>query len=217
MRMLTLSTGSFLGLVFAFGAGAQSPERKVAEPPAASAKLLREQLSKGGYVIYFRHGATETTGANDDLADLSKCETQRNLSAQGRAQMRDIGAAFRALHIPVGVVKSSPFCRCRDTAQLAFGKHEVSEDLYFAIDVTPEHRARITASLRSMLATPPRAGTNTVLVSHTANLSEAAGIWPKPEAAAYIFRPLRGGHFEAVAKVLPNEWATAAKAGARTR
>ena len=189
---------------------AAKPQSEAAakEPPSADSKLLREQLATGGYVIYFRHAATDTAGAKDEAADIAKCETQRNLSALGRDQAKQIGAAFRALRIKVGSVVTSPFCRCKDTAQLAFGKHTVNPDLYFAISMGAEERKRITDSLRKMLSTPPPAGTNTVLVSHTANLSEAAGIWPKPEGAAYIFRPLPGGRFEAVAKVLPEEWAT---------
>ena len=44
----------------------------------------------------------------------------------------------------------------------------------------PVETKRITESLRRMLSTPPKA-INTVIVSYTASLREAAGIWPKPE------------------------------------
>jgi hypothetical protein len=57
-----------------------------------------------------------------------------------------------------------------------------------------------------MLSTPPAKATNAVIVSHTANLREAAGIWPKPEGVAYVFRPLPEGKFEAIAMVLPEDW-----------
>jgi len=67
-----------------------------------------------------------------------------------------------------------------------------------------------------LLATRPAAASNTVIVAHTANLREAAGIWPKPEGVAYVFRPLGNGNFEPVAKVLPEEWSQVAVAiGAR--
>jgi broad specificity phosphatase PhoE len=60
---------------------------------------------------------------------LDDCATQRNLSAEGRAHARRIGEAFRKMQIPVGRVLSSPWCRCVETAKLAFGGAEVSEPL----------------------------------------------------------------------------------------
>jgi phosphohistidine phosphatase SixA len=164
------------------------------------------ELRKGGLVIYFRHGPTDQTGSSDETADLMKCETQRNLSAEGRGQMTQIGKAFRALKIPVGTVTTSPFCRCKDTAKLAFDHFTVSNDLYFAIGVDANATKQYTESLRRMLSTPPAQATNAVIVSHSANLREAAGIWPKPEGVAYVFRPLPGGEFEAIAMVLPDDW-----------
>jgi phosphohistidine phosphatase SixA len=164
------------------------------------------ELRNGGLVIYFRHGATNQTGSSDEAADLTKCETQRNLSAEGREQVTQIGKAFQSLKIPVGSVTTSPFCRCKDTAQLAFGRFTVSDDLYFAIGTGAGETIRFAESLRRMLSTAPAEATNTVVVSHTANLREATGIWPKREGVAYVFRPLPGGKFEVIAMVPPEDW-----------
>jgi phosphohistidine phosphatase SixA len=189
----------------------------IAAAPASAADKLADlssvlgELRKGGFVIYFRHGATDQTGPSDEAADLMKCETQRNLSAAGREQATQIGKAFQTLRIPVGTVTTSPFCRCKDTAQLAFGRSSVSNDLYFAIGTNESETKRFTESLRGMLSTPPAKAANSVIVSHTANLREAAGIWPKPEGVAYIFRPLPNGKFEPIAMVLPEEWGKVAK------
>jgi phosphohistidine phosphatase SixA len=189
----------------------------VAAAPAIAADKLADlssvlgELRKGGLVIYFRHGATDQTGPSDEAADLMKCETQRNLSAAGREQASQIGKAFQALKIPVGTVTTSPFCRCKDTAKLAFGRFTVSNDLYFAIGTNASETKRFTESLRGMLSTPPAKATNAVIVSHTANLREAAGIWPKPEGVAYVFRPLPEGKFEPIAMVLPEDWGKVAK------
>ena len=49
------------------------------------------ELRRGGLVVYFRHGTSDQTGAGDEAADLAKCETQRNLSAEGREQATQIG------------------------------------------------------------------------------------------------------------------------------
>ena len=176
------------------------------EAPLADLHSIASQLRKGGYVIFFRHCATEETGATDEAADLERCDTQRNLSAAGRAQAAAIGKSVKALGIPIGLVFTSPFCRAKDTAQLAFGRYVVNDDLLFVINMNAQQTERITASLRRMLSTPPKKGTNTVLISHSANLREAAGIFAKPEGVAYVFRPLPNGRFEPIARVLPEEW-----------
>ena len=121
------------------------------------------------------------------------------------------GKAFKALGIPVSTVTASPFCRTRDTAQLAFGHLNVSNDLYLTIGVDANETYRVTESLRRMLSTPPPNATNAVIVSHMSNLREATGIWPKPEGVAYVFRPLPGGKFLAIARVLPEDWGNVAK------
>jgi phosphohistidine phosphatase SixA len=196
---------TLIGLVATMSLVIPAHAAPAAERLADLSSVLGE-LRKGGLVIYFRHGLTDQTGTSDEAADLMKCETQRNLSAEGREQATRIGKAFQALRIPVGTVTTSPFCRCKDTAKLAFDRFTVSNDLYFAIGTDASATTQYTESLRRMLSTPPAKATNAVIVSHTANLREAAGIWPKPEGVAYVFRPLPGGKFEAIAMVLPEDW-----------
>lgn len=193
--------GFAVALAFAGMATSVAAETKLGD----LASVLN-QLRQGGFVIYFRHAATERTGANDEAADLEKCETQRGLSDKGRAQAAQIGEGVKRLRIPIGQVISSPFCRCKDTATLAFGRVRVDMGLYFALVPDPEEVKRLAASTREMLSTAPAAGTNTVLVSHTANLREAAGIWPKHEGMAYVFRPLGDGKFEPAAMIMPEDW-----------
>ena len=55
---------------------------------------------------------------------LGACSTQRNLSDKGREQARRIGAWFRDRGLQPARVRSSPWCRCLDTARLAFGGTE---------------------------------------------------------------------------------------------
>ena len=119
---------------------------------------------------------------------------------------RDIGTAFQSLRIPVGKVLTSPYCRAVDTAELAFGRHESSNALYFAIGLGKEEREVQSVALRQMLSTAPKAGSNTVIISHHANLKEAAGIWPKQEGDAHVFRPRPGGGFDEVGEIAPDEW-----------
>lgn len=200
-----------LVILFLAGFAAGPTVTQAQDPDLAGLEGVLDELRGGGFVIYFRHAETDHSGGSDEAAKLDDCSTQRNLSPEGREQAKRIGKAFRELDIPVGVVVSSPFCRCKDTAELAFGNYTVDDDLYFAIGISSDETARITESLRRMLSSPPANGTNTIIVSHTANLREAADIWPKPEGVAYVFRPLEGDEFEPVSRVEPEEWSKLAE------
>lgn len=176
-------------------------------PPAPSMDMpsLVRALQGGGYVIYFRHAATDQSKADSDRLDLKNCATQRNLSEKGREQAQVIGKAFSALGIKVSSVLSSPYCRSIDTAKIAFGKATVVQDLEFAVAKNEAETKKLAAALRKHLGTRPARGTNIVIVAHSANLKEAVGIWPQPEGAAYIFQP-QGEGTKYVARVGPEEW-----------
>jgi phosphohistidine phosphatase SixA len=191
------------------------PPSPTAAPPTATpdrtapleGQPLVDALRRGGYVIYFRHAATDQTQTD---RDLSRCETQRNLNEQGRAEARAIGQAFRALNIPIGQVLSSGYCRARDTAQLAFGRAEIVRDIS---GLPAADRDRRAAALRRLLGTPPPAGTNTVIVSHGFNITAAANI-SIAEGEAAIFAPGVEEGFALVARVLPGDWAALVEAAA---
>ncbi len=77
-------------------------------------------LRKGGLVVVFRHALAPGTFDPPGLR-LGDCSTQRNLSDEGRAQARRIGEWFRERQLQPAAVRSSPWCRCMDSATLAFG------------------------------------------------------------------------------------------------
>ena len=176
-------------------------------PPVLEGRDLVQALRDGGYVLYFRHGITDHQRNDVDRVDLSNCATQRPLSAEGRQQMREVGRAIKALGIHVSTVLSSPYCRCVDTAELAFGPAKVSDLLKHTV-VADEQTVKLRAgALREMLGTvPPVPGTNTVIAGHTANLQDATGIWPKPEGVAIVFQPDGNGDFTFVARVPSGDW-----------
>ena len=177
-----------------------------AETPLLAASELVPMLKAGGYVLYFRHAATDRSREDAHPVKFDDCTNQRVLSAAGQTQATEIGQAMRRLEIPVGDIASSPYCRCRNTAELAFGRYRVDENLYFAMTAGPQERRRISTALRSMLSRPPAGGRNDVIVSHTANLREAAGIWPKPEGVVWVIKPDGKGAFTALGKIDPGEW-----------
>lgn len=173
-------------------------------PASAAQSGLLEALRGGGHVLFFRHAATDFSQPDADRLNLESCRTQRNLSEGGRSQARDIGAAFRRLRIPVGVVLASPYCRTLETARLAFGNATATRDLVSPVSA-PEGEAQLTTALRRLLATPPRAGTNTVLVGHQFSLQNAADV-NLAEGEAAVFRPV-GASFRLVGRVTADGWA----------
>jgi len=81
-----------------------------------AAALLRD----GGVVFALRHALAPGTFDPPQFKP-GDCSTQRNLSEEGRAQARRIGEWFKARSLQPARVRSSPWCRCVDTATLAFG------------------------------------------------------------------------------------------------
>ena len=175
---------------------------------ALSGEALAAALQRGGYVIYFRHADTGPAYPEQSV-DLQRCETQRNLNDNGREEAKLIGAQFRMLRIPVGEVLASEFCRCKETADIAFGHHTI-EPLLTGVGRSAEaapRRERAIAALRKMLGAPPAAGKNTVLVSHGYNLWDAEGFHLGTQGEAAIYKPDGKGRYALVARLLPREWA----------
>ena len=186
-------------------------ETEAEEMPAHVAQFsgpqLLEELKKGGYTVYFRHAKTDRKQVDTENSDLEYCETQRNLSDDGRKKAAAIGKALKEAGIPVGNVSSSPYCRCKDTASLALGNgYEVLDDLQFAINAPPEKRKQREETLKNLLGSAPEDGTNNFMVSHTGNLKEAMKIWPKPEGVMVVFKPQGDSHAEYMGMIKPDEW-----------
>lgn len=164
-------------------------ETKVDLANKTEAKKLSESLTQGGYVIYWRHTKTEKEQRDAANVNLQECATQRNLSDEGREQAKQVGEHFRRLGIKIGKVLSSPYCRCHESASLAFNYVEQDYNLYFSIDMNKSTRDTHSRELQKYLNTPPPKGQNTIIVGHTANLMEATGIWPSSEGVMHIFKP----------------------------
>jgi virginiamycin B lyase len=168
---------------------------------------LGNQLRRGGVVLVLRHAATDMSKPDKDPVDLADCATQRNLSAQGRADARAIGRGIRRLKVRVGVVLTSPFCRTAETARLAFsGRGTVSGALLNT--VTAPHDASWRRQIRAaqrLLGTKPTAGTVTALVTHGSVVADATGL-ALEEGETLVFRPLGNSRFRFAGRILPGEW-----------
>jgi broad specificity phosphatase PhoE len=140
---------------------------------ALADEALWSLLKQGGQVVLMRHAVT-TPGVGDPPGfRLDDCSTQRNLTDAGRQDARRVGAAFRARNIVVESVYSSPWCRCVETANLAFGKSEMSAALS-NLFTHPENRERQVREMQELIsAGGPH---NRVLVSHGATILALTGV-----------------------------------------
>ena len=82
-------------------------------------KKLFKELNDGGKLIFIRHAYAPGSGDPNNF-NLNDCSTQRNLSEEGRKQAEYIGEFFSDNEINIDKVLSSEWCRCKETAQIAF-------------------------------------------------------------------------------------------------
>ena len=100
-------------------------------PSTIKADLNQElsvELKKGGKIIFIRH-AYAPGGGDPENFDINNCDTQRNLSDEGRDQAKEIGNFFKENDVPIFKVFSSEWCRCKETAELAFTNFETKDFL----------------------------------------------------------------------------------------
>jgi broad specificity phosphatase PhoE len=172
----------------------------LAAAPAPAGEAGWSLLEGGGQVVMIRHGSTVPGTGDPPGFRLDDCATQRALSEQGRVEARRLGAAFRERGIPVGRVLSSQWCRCLETARIAFGRAEpapILNSLY--ADRTRE--AEQVRAVRALAGTRP-AGGNLILVSHQFTIAAATGVYPEP-GELVILTPEGGGRFRVAGRILP--------------
>jgi len=155
-------------------------------------------LQRGAHVILLRHAVT-TPGVGDPPGfKLDDCRTQRNLTDEGRADARKLGAAFRTHNVDIDRVLSSPWCRCIETAQLAFDRTpETSAALSNLFG--QENRQPQLAELRKLVSGFKGRG-NLVLVSHGSTIVALTGVSPRP-AEMVVVRPDGSGNFSVVGRL----------------
>jgi broad specificity phosphatase PhoE len=167
---------------------------------AAAEAAVWEALRRGGQVVLVRHGLT-TPGVGDPAGfRLEDCATQRNLIEAGRDDARALGAAFRSRGIAVARVLSSPWCRCIETARIAFGGAEIWRPLDNLFG-RPENREAQVAALRAFVG-ERRNGGNIVLVSHGSTILALTGV-SLGTAEIVVVSPQGDGRFAVVGRWAP--------------
>jgi broad specificity phosphatase PhoE len=171
-------------------------------------------LKDGGHVILMRHAVT-TPGVGDPPGmRLDECSTQRNLTDEGRRHARQIGQAFRARGIVVDRVVTSPWCRCIETAQLAFGAAEIStalSNLYGRSDRQAQQVRELTAIVGER-----RSEGNLVLVSHGSTIAALTSV-SLDAGEMVVVTPQGGGRLSVVGRFSAHRTGTSSPAAGQPR
>jgi len=182
---------------------------------AASAQSLHDgalitALRQGGYVIAMRHPSSPFTAPDKAQADPANTKLERQLDDKGRQTAQEMGEAFRKLRIPVGQIFTSPTYRAREAVRLTgLGAAQSVAQLDEGARGMQGNADKAQSDwLNRTVATAPPAATNTLLVTHTPNLTGAFGALAKDVAAgeALIFHPNGTAQPELVARVKIEEW-----------
>lgn len=178
---------------------------------------LARALQAGGYVIVMRHASSPQAPPTSEHADPGNLRHERQLDAAGRTSAAAMGQAMRAMHIRIGEVWSSPTFRALETVRLAGLRQpttapELGDQGHSMQAVSADEGAW----LRARVDQPPKPGTDTLIVTHSPNLTAAFG-----QAAAgmtdgegLVLQPDSAGPAKLVARIGIEDWASLAAAAA---
>lgn len=175
--MLRLVGCLFLVWIFALPmqTGAQAGEQ-AGEQAGALAEAIGDIDAD---VLFLRHALAPGFGDPASFR-IDDCRTQRNLSQAGRGQSRRIGDYLRGEGLDIGVILSSRWCRCVETAaEMAMGPFTIHDGLNSFFDGHVD-RGETLALLRRHLdriAESPD-GSITLMVTHQVVITGITGIAP---------------------------------------
>lgn len=167
-RRRLLASGLALG-----GAGWLSPAQAQSTKESAAFAAL---LAKGGCAVLIRHAQTEPGIGDPPGFRLDQCSSQRQLSISGRETARRMGQWFKSRKFSPQEVRSSQWCRCKDTAELAFGRFNEWPALNSSFGDSSTQPAQ-TLELRERLR-QIRSGGFEVWVTHQVNMTHLTDEYP---------------------------------------
>ena len=138
---------------------------------ADSKKNIIENLKVGGKLIFIRH-AYAPGGGDPENFNIYDCSTQRNLSEIGKIQSRKIGNFFTENKIKIEKVYSSEWCRCKETASLAFENFKTKSFLnsFFSSKFAQNKNSQMRDFQKFLLDWDEK--TNLIFVTHYVVISE---------------------------------------------
>ena len=140
-------------------------------------KKLINQLEEGGKLIFIRHAYAPGSGDPDNF-NLNDCSTQRNLSKEGQRQAEYIGEFFRKNKVKIDKVLSSEWCRCKETAKIAFKNFSTNSFLNsFYSSKFAKNKDKQVKALKEYIK-KFKSDKNLVLVTHYVLISEILNYGP---------------------------------------
>ena len=138
---------------------------------ADSKKNIIENLKVGGKLIFIRH-AYAPGGGDPENFNINDCSTQRNLSKSGRIQSEKIGNFFKENKIKIENVYSSEWCRCKETASLAFKNFKTKSFLnsFFSSKFAQNKNSQMRDFQKFLLDWDEK--TNLIFITHYVVISE---------------------------------------------
>jgi len=171
----------------------------VASPGAHADPTLWALLQKGGQVVLIRHAVTDPGVGDPPGFRLDDCRTQRNLSDAGRYEAQLLGTSFKEHRIPIARVLSSPWCRCLETARIAFGVEAQTDAALGNLFGRGENSEPQRTAFRRLVATAPKAG-NLILITHGSTTAAFTGI-NQGTAEMVVVTPEGGGNYKVAGRI----------------
>jgi hypothetical protein len=163
---------------------ALAPTSNVSAQNSDNAEAAWNALTGDGAVLLIRHAIAPGSGDPPGFR-LDDCSTQRNLSAEGRAQAARLGALLRSKGVRVTKVMSSPWCRAIDTARLmGFADIEVNDALWNLVHNPPDREAKVDEA-RSLIRNWRGPGV-LLLSTHGLTLQTVIGASSNPPAGGSV-------------------------------
>ncbi|WP_187152556.1 histidine phosphatase family protein [Prochlorococcus marinus] len=145
-------------------------------------------IQNGGYILHFRH-ADRNSYKDNVIFDALESVVHSNgingtrfaeshyfsegtcLNKRGKVQARVIGEHMRNINVPIGFIITSPICRARQTASIAFGKYdEIDFNLVHRGPFTEDKLNRVKKLKKLYLSMPIEQKNNTIVSSHNGDV-----------------------------------------------
>ena len=150
-----------------------------AQSAFANELLIWDQLqgkAPKGYVLLFRHSLAPGVGDPENFK-LNDCSTQRNLSAEGRKDAKEIGQWLQRRQVKIFRVESSRWCRAKETAQLLnLGKVKLNRNLDSLFQEADATKHPQTSRVRQQIINHRNKSGLLVLVGHYVNIAALTGV-----------------------------------------
>tara|TARA_B100000886_G_C20395758_1_gene480298 strand:- start:45 stop:821 length:777 start_codon:yes stop_codon:yes gene_type:complete len=149
-----------------------------------SDRLTAKKIMNGGYILHFRHAERDkwidvqmydslesdlhSNGENQSrYAEKDYFKNAVCLNERGLIQAKAIGEHLKNIQLPIGNVISSPSCRSRQTADIAFGGYnKLLRDLVHVGPYSEKKEQRTNKLIDLYSNLPIFEGKNTIVSSH---------------------------------------------------